>query len=266
MQAAVGFDHFVYGGVFFVIILSLLFVIGHYMSDPLNEIEKLAPKSNKPAIQKLPSLLFIIITLLLLLIGPTLKFKYESFINSLISEQVNKPSEQPSKVTNTTTKFSHNWIPSYPDADAIYTSALVSPLTSHNIDIFVAKYNFETDSKEIISYRNRLFDTDYWSIKGITSNKLSTKNGKVIPYSTFIIVNMKGEQRKVRVVYKVNGMLSANKVEFKLLQLMNKIMMTDFGGEVIVLSSASKHDADKQLDKFMSQNFSEIKQHLTLLQ
>jgi len=259
MQAAVGFDHFVYGGVFFAIILSVLFVIGHFMSDPLSEMEKPAVKSNKLAIQKLPSLVFIIITLLLLLIGPTLKINYESYIDSLASNQVNKSLEQPPTNANAITKFNNNWMPSFPDADAIYTSPLVSPLTSNTVDVFVAKYNFETDSKEIISFRNRLFDTDFWSIKSISSAEVSTTDDKVIPYISLVIVNMQGEERKVRVIYKVNGILSANKIQFKLLQLMNKIMMTDFGGEVIVLSSVDKQEADKQLDIFMSQHFFEIK-------
>ena len=42
-------------------------------------------------------------------------------------------------------------------------------------------------------------------------------------------------------------------------------MMTDFGGEVIVLSSANMNKADEYLDIFMSQSFFEIKQHLTLV-
>ena len=65
MQAAVGFDHFVYGGVFFVIILSILFVIGHYMSDPIDETEQ-PIQNNKGALQKFPSLVFITITFILL--------------------------------------------------------------------------------------------------------------------------------------------------------------------------------------------------------
>jgi hypothetical protein len=76
---------------------------------------------------------------------------------------------------------------------------------------------------------------------------------------------MQGEERKLRVIYKVNGILSSNKIQFKLLQLMNKIMMTDFGGEVIVLSSANKQEAEKYLDAFMSQKFFEIKQQVTLV-
>jgi exosortase A len=264
MQAAVGFDHFVYGGVFFVIILSILFVIGHYMSDPITETEQPITK-NIGSLQKCPSLVFIILTFTLLFIGPALKYKYENYINLLTSQQNINSIESTKIVENTITKFNHNWLPGFPDSDAIYTSASLSTLTSNNIDIFIAKYHYETDSKEIISYRNRLFDTDFWSIKGISANEISTTNGAVIPYSSFTIVNMQGVERKLRVIYKVNDTFSANKIQFKLLQLINKIMMTDFGGEVIVLSSANKFEADKDLDAFMSQNFFEIKQQVTLV-
>mgnify|MGYP000616235047 CR=1 FL=1 len=48
-------------------------------------------------------------------------------------------------------------------------------------------------------------------------------------------------------------------------QLINKIMMTDFGGEVIVLSSADKQEANKKLDNFMYENFFKIEQQLILL-
>jgi exosortase A len=262
MQAAVGFDHFVYGGVFFSIILVVLFIIGHYMSDPINEIEKPINTNEKCASQKSPSLSFIAIALSFLLIGPVLKYKYENHIAELSSQQISKsPSHSPLR-SMILTKFNHNCMPTFPDADATYISSSTS--TESNIEIFVAKYLYETDDKEIISYKNRLFDVDFWSIKSISANEITTAKGELIPYSSFTIVNMQGEERKVRVIYKVNGILSANKIKFKLLQLMNKIMMTDFGGEVIVLSSASKHEADKQLDLFMFQHFFDIKQQLTL--
>jgi hypothetical protein len=61
-------------------------------------------------------------------------------------------------------------------------------------------------------------------------------------------------------------MLSANKIEFKLLQLTNKIMMTDFGGEVIVLSSPDQSNADSNLDKLMYEGFMKIKQHTILIE
>ena len=264
MQAAVGFDHLVYGWVFFSIILGILFVIGYYMADPLDEIAKPISNNNQHRSQKFPSLIFIAFTFLFLCIGPMLKYEYENRVNALTLQEINKPlTASPSSIT-AIEKFNNNWYPIFPDADAIYTSASV--LTSDNIDIFVAKYHYETDDKEIISYKNRLFDADLWSLKAISSNKIIDKNGNKIPFSSVSIVNMQGKERKLRVIYKVNGILSANKIQFKLLQLMNKIMMNDFGGKVIVLSSANVHDADERLDKFMFQNFFEIKQHITIVE
>lgn len=265
MQAAVGFDHLVYGWVFFSIILGILFVIGYYMTDPETEIEQPLNNNAKQVSQTFPSIPFTLVALLFLFIGPVLKYKYEEHVNSLVSLQPNKPSDSPAFNSKTITKFNNNWMPSFPQADATYTSMKASALPADNIDIFVAKYLYETDVKEIISYTNRLFNTNFWSLKEISANEITTTSGDKIPYSAFSIVNMQGEERKLRVIYKVNGVFSANKIKFKFLQLMNKIMMTDFGGEVIVLSSANKHEADKHLDVFMSQHFFEINQHITMV-
>jgi exosortase A len=264
MQAAVGFDHFVYGGVFFGIILFILFVIGHYMADPIIEDEKTTNNGDIQAPQKFPSLIFIVLTFSVLMIGPILKDKYDNYVDSIASQQANKSNIEPLKHGQLNVKL-NNWMPIFPDADAIYTSASAPISASNNIDIFIAKYDFETDDKEIISFKNRLFDTDFWSIKSISADKVLTPDGKTIPYSAYTIVNMQGTERKLRVIYKVNGTLSANKIKFKFLQLISKIKMTDLGGEVIVLSSANKLKAEKQLDVFMSNNFFEIKQKLTLV-
>jgi exosortase A len=265
MQAAVGFDHFVYGGVFFCIILAVLFVIGYYMADPLDEIEKPVSTSDKQISQQFPSFVFIVITFSFLLIGPLLKYKYENHVAILAPQQINKLTDHSPTKLMSIPKFNHNWMPSFPDSDETYISSLTSPTSTNNIDIFVAKYHYETNDKEIISYKNRLFNVDFWSINSISTHEITIINDEKVPYNSFSIVNMRGEERKLRVVYKVNGILVANKIQFKLFQLINKIMMTDFGGEVIVLSSTNKHEADIHLDAFMYQNFFKIKQYTTLV-
>jgi exosortase/archaeosortase family protein len=260
MKAAVGFDHLVYGWVFFAFIMGLIFVIGHYMSDPITELEKTQVKKDKSVAQKFPSLIFTTFTLLVLFLGPLLKYQYEKNVN-LLTEQIDK-----SSLTDTDfkdiPKFDYNWIPSFPRADEIY----ISKSTSDNVEIFIAKYYAETDDKEIISYQNRFFDEDLWSLKSISSHEITDISDNNIPYTSLSIVNIQGKERTIRVTYKVNNMLSANKIEFKLLQLTNKIMMTDFGGEVIVLSSSDPSNADNDLDKFMYEGFFKVKQHTILIE
>lgn len=261
MKAAVGFDHLVYGWVFFSIILGAIFVIGHYMSDPENKADEAITSQNTQVQQKLPSFTFIFFALLLLCLGPLLKYKYEQNVKLLAASHESSSLTSAPLNFKIMPKFKPNWLPIFPDADEIYTSVLV-PST---VDVFIAKYYVESDSKEIISYKNRFFDGNLWSLKSMSANELIDANGNKIPYNALTIVNMNGNERKLRVIYEVNGTLSANKIKFKLLQLVNKIMMTDLGGEVIVLSSANKLKADNDLDKFMSENFSTLKQHAVLI-
>jgi exosortase A len=263
MQAAVGFDHLVYGWVFFSIIITILFVIGFYMSDSEEIIERPKESVNTVKQQEFPSLVFIIIASLSLLIGPALKYKYDNYLTQL-SPQHDSVDKY---VTNQTNQnggidVKRSWLPSFPDADEIYLS---TPNDVIQVDVFIAKYFFESNDKEIISYKNRLFNTDKWSLKKMTSKTVINKENEIIPYKAYTIVNMNGVERKLRVVYKIDDKLVANKIYFKLLQLLNKITMTDFGGEIIVISSNEKNNANKLLDKFMSQYFRDIQKHVTII-
>lgn len=261
MQAAVGFDHLVYGWVFFSIIIVVLFIIGSYMSDSEKEIEPQEPESTVTHEQKFPSPVFIIAAVLLLSIGPVLKHKYDSYLTKLIVHHDSAENTAASQVNSQEKKaLKRSWLPTFPEADEIYLSERNE---ESNVDVFIAKYFFEKDDKEIISYKNRLFDTEKWSLKEMTSKVFIDEAGERIPFNSYTIVSLMGKERKLRIIYKVGDTFAANKVYFKLLQLFNKITMTDFGGEVIVISSSEKHKANKVLDQYMSQYFRDIQQHVT---
>lgn len=261
MQAAVGFDHLVYGWVFFSIIMVAIFVIGHYMTDTDNSSENVIAENAKQGQQKFPSFIFILVALLLLCLGPLLKYKYEHNV-MLLNEAYAEPELTLSqKSTYSVAKFNKNWLPTFPEADEIYTSVF----TPTTVDVFIATYKVENDSKEIISYKNRFFDANQWTLKAMSTNEVIDAQGNKIPYNSLTIVNLNGAERKLRVVYKVSNTLSASKIKFKLLQLLNKLMMADLGGEVIVLSSTNMQEADNILDKFMSEHFSTLKQQTMLI-
>ncbi len=252
MEAAVGFDHLVYGWVFFSIILAVLFIIGSFMTDSESEA---IHEDVRIVEQIFPTRSFILITCAALLIGPMLKLKYDQYINEMELKYNNK-----AKVDSNLPDL--NWLPKFLSADEFFW--LSENVGIGVVDTYIANYHFETDGKEIISYQNELFNLNLWSLKSLNSDKVT--NGKVsIPFTKYIIVNLKGERREIRVTYQVNNQLFASKVNFKIKQLLNKVMMRDFGGRVIVLSSKA-NNANEILNQFMLQNFSNNKQQSILLQ
>jgi hypothetical protein len=253
MKAAVGFDHLVYGWVFFSIIIAIIFIIGSYMSDPPETIKVKEENLNKRTKQKYPSIIFIITTILLLSIGPVFKYKYDSYLTQVTKEH-NK-NEQVSVNEISDVKTPRPWLPSFPDADKVYFSASTD---NAQVDEYIAEYFFESDDKEIISYKNELFNLDKWSLKTMTSKVFINEKGESVPYNAYTIVQMDGTERQIRVIYNVGNSLAANRVYFKLLQLFNKITMADFGGKVIVISSNDKRNPGMILDQYMSQYFKNI--------
>jgi exosortase A len=250
MKAAVGFDHIVYGWVFFSIIIGILFVIGYFMSDPEETVKPNDKNFNTKNKQRFPSVFFIVITLLLLLLGPVLKYKYDGYLTQLTAQH-----EKPDINGSHDSRVTESWLPKFPDADEVYFSKSTG---DSQADFYTAKYFFENDRKEVISYKNSLFDLDKWSLKTLTSKEFTNEEHESIPYKAYTIVQMNGTERQLRVIYKVGNSLAANKIHFKLLQLFNKITMVDFGGEVIVISSNDKRNAGVILDQYMSQHFRNI--------
>jgi len=252
MKAAVGFDHLVYGWVFFSIITVILFFVGNYMADkdeekPDGKLISHLPEKN----QTYPTIVFMAIAFIFLLTGPLLKYKYDNYVTGIINNTELKSVESKSKHVNALSKKAE-WLPTYPEADIV--KALSVQVHHNTIDIYTAEYVFEADDKEIISYKNRLFDPNKWSLKSISTNELIDDDKNAIPYTTHVIVNLRGIEREVRVVYKAGNTLVANKIHLKFLQLVNKVLLNDFGGKIIVISSNNKENASQILDQFMSQH------------
>jgi len=248
MQAAVGFDHLVYGWVFFSFIIGILFVIGNYMADPIISLE--IQNNKEQVIQKSPSLVFIALAFLLLLIGPALKEQYETYIKEITNKQL---------IKSTVTVIQYNplkWYPYFPKSDLF--TYLNESIDGNEIDVFVAEYLYETDEKELISWENRLFDPKIWSIKSMASSSITSKLGNELPFQQYHLVNMKGEKREVRVIYQVGDSYIANKILTKMLQLLNKLAFDDLGGKAIILSTMVNRHSEQALNKYMLLNIDKL--------
>jgi exosortase A len=248
MKAAVGFDHIVYGWVFFSIILAILLIIGNKFSD-IKIPEKINTSIKSAEYYNLPNLKFVIIIVFSIISGPILQkiYIYQSQNQSILVNQAH---------TNVDLE-SLAWKPLFPLAD-VERYKKIKIDNNHVIDMFFVGYNNEDRNKELISYQNQFFDPDKWSLKTIQSGYVLLNNKTKVPYQKYIISNLKGETRELRVIYKVGNNLLANKLLVKLHQLTNKIQFKEFGGEVIILSTEVDSHSTQTLDEFMINQLSTI--------
>ncbi|WNC68465.1 exosortase A [Thalassotalea nanhaiensis] len=249
MQAAVGFDHLVYGWFFFCVILLILFVIGNRLSDkelPQYDIKESNFKKNV----NFPSYWFIFLTLIFMSFGPFLNYIYKQKENDIKAELVTLDNGKQKDFPPL------QWQPTFPHADSLDYKK-VSTKGSF-IDVFTATYYFETDRKELISFQNKLFDETIWTISDISNGEVELATGKQIVYQQILIVNSLGKERIIRLIYQVGNSFLANKLHVKALQLYNKLTFSDLGGKAFILSMDNSLGANETLDKYMQNNLQEL--------
>ena len=249
MEAATGFDHIVYGWVFFSIVMVLLIVLGNVLADKEHAKDKKVDNSDAgssdaaaPDIQSTqgqskshqqaiwPFYAAIIIAISLAPIAKRL-LAYDPS-----SQTIDATLAYQTKITKGL--FSDpdtQWAVSFPSADVVLRQ---DGINQKDISKYVISYDYETDEKELINYENRLFNPDRWSLKDRRMIPVSV-NGETVMTLHLTIVNLAGQKREILMSYLIDGNATAQTLKAKALQVMSKLMARDFGGQAIILSALS---------------------------
>ncbi|APD92414.1 hypothetical protein BM525_21385 (plasmid) [Alteromonas mediterranea] len=212
VEAATGFDHLVYGWIFFFVILAALFTIGNRWQDPIPELEKEADARKKlPFSFKANSLAVIAVAIPLCSILLDLASNIHRDI-PVIGEPISS-------------ELSINPLrPKFPAADAL-SQTMVDGWVQYQ-----AVYLNENVDKKMIGYQNRWFDGNIWSIKNKAKDTLVTSDGVHIPVSKWTLVGLSGKEYQLAISYCVGGEWAASVMKAKALQVQHKALLKDDGG------------------------------------
>lgn len=215
VEAATGFDHLVYGWIFFVFVLLILFAVGHLWSDPAIEHENkvqyldLIKGGNRRGI----------IVFLSVLVPAIIASGY---LNSK-SEKVQQDYESKNQV-KVVSEVNDPLGAAFPYADS------VEKLYRDDVFSLTATYVTEKQGKKLISYENQLFNKDVWSIKS-----RSVVKGEGGEWERFVLVDLGGTTSVLYRRYVVDGSFIVGSIRVKLAQTMSRLAGQDFGGKVELL-------------------------------
>lgn len=207
VEAATGFDHLVYGWVFFVFILIALFVIGNWMQDPDPEKCEGGVQLDMTPLKNKKIILFITLSL-------SLSIAYSFFV------ETKKHEAKVSEISGTPLYENDILGPQFPAADSVTYSGLESGWRFYEII-----YASEFTDKKIIGYQNRWFNGKVWSVdsKGFVDIDGETMN-------LWTLADLRGRKYHLIFSYCVGGNWSSSSLETKLNQFTSKLKMTDLGG------------------------------------
>lgn len=223
VEAATGFDHLVYGWIFFVVILAILFAVGHFWSDPVpaheNKMQYIDLIKGRPSKGVAALLLLLVPTVIAsgYLDGKAEKLQqnYDSKVRVKTLEFVNDPLGA---------KF-----PYADDVEKTYKDGMFR---------VVATYITEASGKKLISYENQLFNKEVWSIQ--SQSRVSDKDGM---WDKFVLVDLKGRKSVLYRRYVVDGSFIVGGINVKLSQTISRLLGRDFGGQVELRLTPSHTDS-----------------------
>lgn len=238
LEAATGFDHLVYGWVFFTLVMLALLAIGEAISKRENAqqtTKTTTAKSCTTEVKQAPGAKFYSLILLSLLIGPALQMLYQN-----ASEQ----SIENTKSSQLQTLSHSHLAPQFYQYDELETRKL-----SHDESWYKISYHSEHDEKELVNFRNRFYDIEHWNLLSSDKHQVGA-----LPVGVLVVTNVQGNNRTILYSYKIGQQYAVSRLEVKFKQLMAKLTMQDFGGEVFIyISDDNTISLQQALNRFSAE-------------
>lgn len=234
VEAATGFDHLVYGWIFFVFILIMLFTIGYFWQDPPepNCESGLVFSSFKFTQTDAYQITKLVIALLVI-------------NGSLFAINKGEESTALKNVSPGATIVEGDSLLGldYPLADFVSVTNKGS-----GVQLYEAYYRTESVEKKMIGFQNRWFDGKRWSI-----HKTSKVNIGDVQLNKWELVGLSGVKSTLYFTYCVGGELYSSRIPVKIAQAKSRVLGTDFGGSALAwLSSDESVDLDFELNSVCS--------------
>lgn len=231
VEAATGFDHLVYGWIFFVVILIALFTIGHFWQDPPpSDSENGVMLDAKPLTLKQSKSILIIFGFL----GLVAVYLYGYIQNQSSNKSSYFTSENAVDVKNGDVLG-----PKFPAADQLKVERMDSNTRQYSI-----AYLNEAVDKKIIGYQNRWFDGKIWSIEG--TNRYHHEG---IPLTEWRLIDLAGRKSTLTFSYCVGGGWYNSNLSVKVGQVKSKLLNRDFGAKAFAWFSLPRSDIKKHISK-----------------
>jgi exosortase A len=166
MQAAVGFDHLIYGWIFFAFITVLLLALGMTFRDaPVGQVNPppVVPDQGTPA--PLSRIAGVAIGAAVVVAAAPLYATQMHRAPSATPIALEPPTVANGWVLQPT--YRDDWQPIFPSADKTILRSYVK--NGRTIYLFIAYYRTQRDNAEVVNYNNQLYDGKTWMRVGSRS-------------------------------------------------------------------------------------------------
>jgi len=247
-EYAVGFDHLVYGWLFFGVIMFVLFYIGNkWREDVTSVVESQSIPHAKGNLSK--TLILTIFMLISLSAGPLSLSSFESEKTSLQSMSLLSPQSSHGWEFSTE-KMQNNWKPYFKGV----SSEIATSYLKHGnyVKLYIGYYRTESQGSELINQSNKIFDITRWT--EIEKNKVVVSQNQLYIRLYENVIQDNNKERLIWYWYDIDGFVTPSKYEGKLLQAWKRLTGSSNGDAIIVLLTdvvKERSDARELLNNYL---------------
>ena len=248
LAIATGFDHLIYGWVFFGVILFIMFSVGARWAD--NNVFK---DENWLKEQKRPEQYKNIFAAFLVFIIPLILVKfYSQSIDSIADKQwSNAKIIQHSENWQENSLVKGSAISKFSKADKVQYEQFVK--NRFSVDFYGAYFEREHEGKEFISYENRIYDINQWALDKSEVIQIGDAT-----FNRYEVVNSTGKRKQIVFSYIVNEESYISRAKVKLAMLQNKVFNHQASALYVAFTSDYTHNSEQEKTEII--NF--IKEHI----
>lgn len=251
---AMGVDHFIYGGVFFALIIFILFFIGRCFADtPRNARAELGSESALDArCSDLASIgvLFLGLTLSyapFLVIGKLEDFPRAQAINSF-------PQLAEWKQTNLAPEMLGG---KYQGA-AQRSAARYTNIEGRTVDLVINVFESRSAQTELVSSGNRLYDTNSWRLAAKSASREDPGSQTAEIGINELVLKGIRDERLVWWWYQIGGTMARSGLGAKVREAQQKASGRYCGGALVVISTTLDQTAPGSAVELLADFFSEL--------
>ena len=264
---AVGFDHLIYGWLFFGVVIMLMFLVGGRWSESFNDDNK---NIHKIIILDLPKKFKFFYLSLLIFVFVSIPTVWIKFININNIDNISlvfpssfksgwvKASDQQVNIRPKLQNF-NNYI------DVIYVK------NNSRIGFYVKYYNNQNANNKLVNSENFVFDiTDKeWKRLGIDNHLIKTSSNSLDVRTTdWLGSGINGHAEKIHLYawqfYWVNNLFTSSDYKAKVYGALQRLFGKGDGSAIVVLyaNDVDNNQAEKSIEEFLHDNHFEIKEIL----
>lgn len=212
MEYATGVDHIIYGWIWFAVVLLIMFSVGNRWRDPVNQ----APAYTTPVPSKQINLSF-----LASLVAFGVIFAMHLVYLNVAGHPTLKPVPAFAQQFAEEYQGERTWLPVFKDPDF----ELIR--TRDDVDMYLAYYQHNRDSKELIKGTHKPYNDLRWSLEQSQT------------FDTFRLIEITspgGAKRLIAYAYVIDGLITPSTAKVKLSQLKQAVLGQTQNGFFIAYS------------------------------